>query len=153
MLWEKQFGFRKRSSTQHAVSFFSDFIRTNMDKGLITGAVFIDLRKAFDTADHARLQSKLPNKELCCFESYLFGRKQIVSYDGALSEIQAISCGVPHGSILGPLLFTLLINDIDQNLRQCEMTLYADDSVLYVAGKTCDGIEEKLNSDLEKIAN
>ena len=76
-----------------------------------------------------------------------------MSYDGALSEIQTISCGVPQGSILGPLLFTLQINDIDENLRQCEMTLYADDSVLYVAGKTCDVIEEKLNNDLEQIAN
>eukprot|EP00795_Rhopilema_esculentum_P017922 gene17922-biopygen753 len=157
MLSERQFGFRKRSSTQHAVTFFSDFIRTNMDRGLMTGAVFIDLRKAFDTVDHERLLSKLlhygiKNKELCWFESYLFGRTQIVSYDGALSENQAISCGVPQGSILGPLLFTLLINDIDENLSQCEMTLYADDSVLYVAGKKCDIIEEKLNSDLKQIA-
>ena len=90
---------------------------------------------------------------LCQSNAYLFGRKQIVSYDGVLSEIQAISCGVPQGSILGPLLFILLINDIDENLQQCEMTLYADDSVLYVGGKTCDIIEEKLNSDLEQIAN
>ena len=117
-----------------------------------------NLRKAFDTVDHARLISKLPiygikNKELSWFESYLFGRKQIVSYDGALSEIQAISCGVPQGSILGPLLFTILMNDIVKNLRQSEMTLYADDSVLYVGGKTCDVIEENLNSDLEQIAN
>ena len=106
----------------------------------MTGAVYIDLRKAFDTVDHARLLSKLPiygikSKELCWFENYLFGRKQIVSYDGVLSEIQANSCGIPQGSILGPLLFILLINDIDENLRQCEMTLYADDSVLYVGGK------------------
>ena len=76
-----------------------------------------------------------------------------MSYDGALSEIQAISCGVPQGSTLSPLLFTLLIKDIDENLRQSEMTLYADDSVFYVAGKTCDVIEEKLNNDLEQIAN
>ena len=72
MLSKRQFGFRNRSSTQHAVTFFSDFIRTNMDKGLMTGAVFIDLRKAFDTVDHARLLSKLPiygmkNKELYWF--------------------------------------------------------------------------------------
>ena len=124
----------------------------------MTGAVFIDLRQAFDTVDHARLLPKLPiygikNKELCWFESYLLERKQIVSYDGALSESQAISYGVPQGSILGPLLFTLLMNDIDKNLRECEMTLYADDSVLNVGGKSCDVIEEKLKSDLEKIAN
>ena len=158
MLSERQFGFRNKSSTQHAVTLSTDFIRTNMDNGLMTGAVFIDLRKAFDTVDYARLLSKLPiygikSKELCWFENYLFCRKQFVSYDGVLSEIQAISCGVLQGSILGPLLFLLIINDIDENLRQCEMTLYADDSVLYVGGKTCDIIEEKLNSDLEQIAN
>ena len=121
MLSERQFGFCNKSSTQHAVTFFSVFIRTNMDKDLMTGAVFIDLQKAFDTVDHARLLSKLSiygikNKELSWFESYLFGRKQIVSYDGALSGIRAISCGVPQGSILGPLLFTILMNDIDKNL-------------------------------------
>ena len=158
MLSERQFGFRHKSSTQHAVTSFADFIRTNMDKGQMSGAVFIDLRKAYDTVNHARLLSKLPmyglkNKELSWFESYLFGRKHIVSYDGVLSETQTISCGVPQGSILGPLLFTLLINDIDTNLRTCEMTLYADDSVLYVTGKKCEEIEKKLNSDLEQIAN
>ena len=77
----------------------------------MTGAVLIDLRKAFDTVDHVRLLSKLPNhgienKELCWFESYPFGRTQIASYDGVLSESQAIYCGVLQGSILGPLLFT-----------------------------------------------
>ena len=156
MLSERQFGFRNRSSAQHAVTVFSDFIKTNKDKGLMTGAVFIDLRQAFDTVDHARLLPKLPiygikNKKLCWFESYLFERKQIVSYDGALSESQAISYGVPQGFFLGPLLFTLLMNDIDKNLRECEMTLHADDSVLHVGGKSCDVIEENLNSDLEKL--
>ena len=68
-------------------------------------------------------------------------------------QTQTISCGVPQGSILGPLLFTLLINDIDTNLRTCEVTLYADDSVLCATGKKCEEIEKKLNSDLEQIAN
>ena len=73
MLSERQFSFRNRSSTQHATPFLSDFTRTNIDKGLMTEAVF-DLRKAFDTVDHARLLSKLliygiKNKELCWFES------------------------------------------------------------------------------------
>ena len=65
-----------------------------------------------------------------------------MSYDGALSETQALSCKVPQGSILGPLLFMLLINDIDVNLRTCEMTLYVDDCVLYVSGKKCEEIEK-----------
>ena len=59
LLYRRQFGFRKRSSTQHAVTLFSESIRKNMDKGLMTGAVFIDLSKAFDTLGHARLLSKL----------------------------------------------------------------------------------------------
>ena len=105
MLSERQFGFRKRSSTQHAVTFFSDFIRTNMDRGLMTGAVFIDLWKALKTVDRVGHLSKLPsygieNEEFSWFESYLFGRTQIVSYDGALSESQAITTGIPIGSIV-----------------------------------------------------
>ena len=67
--------------------------------------------------------SVIEKKELCWFVSYLLGRTQIVPYNEALSEVKAISCGVLQGSILGPLLFTLLINDIDKNLSQCEMTL------------------------------
>ena len=111
--------------------FFSDFIKTNMDRGLMTGAAFIDLWKALKTVDHVRHLSKLPsygieNEEFSWFESYLFGRTQIVSYDGALSESQAITTGIP---------ITLLINNIDENLSQCEMTLNAVDSVLYIAGK------------------
>ena len=148
LLSKRQFDFRNKSSTQHAVTMFSDFIRANVDRGYMTGAVFLDLRKAFDTVDHARILSKLPIydikfKELRWFESYLFDRKYTVSYNGTCSESQVISCGVPHGSILAPLLFNLLTNDIVLNLSQCEMTLYADDSVLYVADKTCDVIEEK----------
>ena len=77
MLSERQFRFPQRYSTQYAATFFADFTRTNMDKGLMTGAVSIDLRKAYDTVGHARLLFKLPvygmnNKELSWFESYLF---------------------------------------------------------------------------------
>lgn len=109
LLSERQFGFRQRSSTQHAVTILTDSIRQNIDKGLMTGAVFLDLRKAFDTVDHSRIISKLPlygirDKELAWLESYLFGRKQFVQYDGYRSETQYIPCGVPQGSILGPLL-------------------------------------------------
>ena len=158
LLSERQFGFRQRSSTQHAVTILVDSIRQNMDRGLMTGAVFLDLRKAFDTVDHSRIISKLPlygirDKELAWLESYLFDRKQFVQYDGHRSETQHIPCGVPQGSILGPLLFIILINDMGTVLKQCEHILYADDTVLYTSGKLCEQIERKLNDDLALIAN
>ena len=64
-----------------------------------------------------------------------------------------MSCGVPQGSILGPLLFVLLINDIDLHLKRCEIILYADDTVIYYADKTCERIEEQLNNDMGQISN
>jgi retron-type reverse transcriptase len=145
LLSKNQFGFRTKSSTQHAVTKFSDSIRQNMDKGLMTGAIFIDLRKAFDTVDHARLLSKLTiygirNDELMWFEDYLFNRTQFVAFEGVESSVQPISCGVPQGSILGPLLFVLLVNDIDIHLKRCEIILYADDTVIYHADRTCERI-------------
>ena len=141
LLSRRQFGFRKVSSTLHTVTFFSDAINKNMDKGLMIGTVFIDLRKVFDTLDHARLLSKLSiygikDRELSWFSVYLFDRKQFVKYYGQSSEIQPITCGVPQGSILGQLMFTLLLNDIATNLQLCDMILYADDILMFHAGKT-----------------
>ncbi len=98
LLSDCQFGFRRKSSTEHAVPYFSDFIKTIMDKGKLTGAVFVDLRKAFDTKAHATLISKLQiyevhGKELTWFENYLFNRQQFVSFQGTRSEKQSIRCG------------------------------------------------------------
>jgi hypothetical protein len=92
-----------------------DDIRTSMDNQQLTGAVFLDLRKAFDTVNHARLLNKLPSYginavELMWVSSYLFARTQVVNFEGTLSEENYITHGVPQGSILGPLLFALLIN-------------------------------------------
>ena len=155
LLSDKQFGFRRRSSTQHAVTHFSDYIRRNMDKGNITGAVFVDLHKAFDTVDHAGLLKLkhygVEHRELSWFESCLSNRKQFVSYDGTESECQTITCGVPQESILGPLLIIILINDIDNQLENCEIILYADDTVIFTSGKTCELIEELLNADMVRI--
>ena len=114
LLTDNQFVFIRGSSTEHAVTFLTDSIRMNIDKGYLTGAVFIDLRKAFDTADHARPLSKpavygIIGKELRSLDSYLFNRKHFV----VKSVVKSIVCGVPQGSILGPILFSLLINDID----------------------------------------
>ena len=88
-----------------------------MDIGKLTGALFIDLRKAFDTVDHQSLTSKLlcygvENTELKWIEDYLSNRSQIVSFEGEKSREEKIMFGVPQGSILGPLLFLIHVNDL-----------------------------------------
>ena len=157
LLSDCQFGFRRRSSTEHAITYFSDFIRTSMDKSKLTGAVFVDLRKAFDTIDHATLLAKLPvyrvyGKELTWFESYLFSRQQFVSFQSTCSERQSICCGVPQGSILGPLLFTIVINDITEQIKRCKILLYADDTVIFTSDKDSKRIEGTLNTEFNNVA-
>ena len=153
-----QFGFRKHSCAQHAVTLFSDDLRRNMDKGQMTAAVFVDLPKAFDAVDYARLLFKLPiygirNKELNWFESYLYDRKHFVVFDGVQFDTRSVYCGVPQGSVLGPVLFLLLINDVELHLKYSQIILYADDAVIYYSDKNCENIQEHLNSDLELVGN
>ena len=86
------------------------------------------------------------------FSSYSFDRKQFVAIDAQSSEMQPISCGVPQGSTLGPLMFLLLIDDIELNSKSCNIFLYADDTVWFYAGKKCAEIENILSIELEQIA-
>ena len=130
---------------------------TSMDKGELTGAVFIDLRKAFDTIDHATMIAKLPiygvhGKELTWFESYLFNRQQFVAYQDTCSERQSVKCGVPQGSILGPLLFTIVIYYITEQVKECRILLYADDTVIFTSDKDSKRIEEMLNIEFNNVA-
>ena len=129
-----------------------------MDNVEYTGAVFVDLKKTFDTVDHGRLLSKLSSygmkeRELCWFESCLFDHKQFVSMENSSSEKESVICGVPQWSILGPLLFVLLINDIDSQLKHCPILLYSDDTVIFTADKNCKVMKERVNTDLNKITN
>ena len=95
----------------------------------------------------------IKSQELKWFESYLFDRKHYVSFDGVRSEACSISCVVPQGSILDPLLFVLLINDIELQIKQSKIILNADDAVIYYANKDIDIILGRLNDDLNRIAN
>jgi len=109
--------------------------------------------KAFDTIGHSILLSKLPgygirHNEVKWFEDYLFDRKQIVQYDGTTSQPQPLYCGVPQGSILGPLLFLLYFNDIEDAVLHSNVIMFADDTVLYTEGDTQEEIEQKLNKDI-----
>jgi hypothetical protein len=102
-----QCGFRKGHSTEFAALSFADTIRKNIDLGQMTGAVFVDLRKAFDTVDHTTLLGKLSTigvigHERNWFDDYLSGRSQVVALNDVLSDSEPVIVGVSQGSILGP---------------------------------------------------
>ena len=151
-----QCGFRKCHSTEFAALSFSDNIRRNMDQGQLTGAVFIDLCKAFDTVDHTVLLDKLSNlgivdKEHGWFTDYLSNHTQVVEFQGVTSTPEAISVGVPQGSILGPLLFILHINNLPEVVSECNILMYADDTVIYCSSSKASVIQDKLIANLSKI--
>ena len=114
--------------------------------------VLIDLQKAFDTVHHAILLDKLAAigvSSVSWFDSYLSGRQQCVDINGTRSEFLPISCGVPQGSILGPQLFLIYINDMCLSV-DCRLSLYADDSALLFSHKNSAEIASRLSIELTK---
>ena len=157
LLNPNQSGFRPKHSTTTALIDVTDYLYNQSQNGLITGAIFLDLKKAFDTVNPVILQEKLRaigvhGTELQWFDNYFTNRTQVVSANGAVSTTQPISCGVPQGSILGPLLFTLYVNDLSSVAVHSKVVLYADDTAIFVSGKNIEDIQGKLSSDLERIS-
>ena len=154
LLSQRQSGFRPKHSTATCLIEITDFLLHNLDSGLITGAIFLDLKKAFDIISHKILLSKMPyyvikTTELQWFSSYLCNRQQCVSFQGAQSGFEYVTSGVPQGSILGPLLFCLSINDMC-NLpfeNQTKISLYADDTALFCKGKNILTIQMTLQKE------
>ena len=125
---------------------------------MITGALYLDLSKAFDSISHATLMEKLPNfgitgipQEWLC--SYLFGRYQQVHYKQHLSSPEPLFCGIPQGSILGPLLFLLHFNDAASVLSKCRIVKYADDTMIYYSHKDIKEVEKVLNNDFASLTS
>ena len=157
LFYESQYGFREKHSTQHALIDIVNRIQNNMDKGMFSTGVFIDLKKAFDTVDHEILLDKLYRYGirgivLEWFSSYLKGRSQVTQIGEHASPKELNPCGVPQGSVLGPLLFLIYINDIHQSSDKLNFFLFADDTTLLFAHKNLKVLEQVINSELTKVS-
>ena len=150
ILFSHQSGFRDGYSTETCLISMSTFIQSEMAKGNMVGMVLIDLQKAFDTVDHGILLDKLRAigvSSVSWFESYLSNRTQCVDVNGTRSDFLPITCGVPQGSILGPQLFLIYVNDMVTSV-DCRLSLYADDSVLLFSHKDPNVIADRLSTEL-----
>ena len=158
ILYYLQFGFREGHSTGMALVNLVDKIVSSMDKDEYALTVFLDFSKAFDTVDHKILFSKLEHYgirglALDMIKSYLSNRMQYVDIDGFESSKQLIKCGIPQGSILGPLLFLLYVNDIANVSDVFVTTIFADDTTLFCSGTNVDDIVQNVNTAMDKIVD
>ena len=153
-----QGGFRKDHSTVSTIADLTDDIFHNINEGLSTVAAFVDLRKAFDTVNMKILLSKLNcagirGGVLKWCDNYLSDRQQCTFANGKKSTMLPVVCGVPQGSVLGPLFFLVYVNDIQQAVGECGVKLYADDTVLYQCGVNGTEAGVKLQESVDKFVN
>ena len=151
-----QSGFRIGFSTQYSLHNVFENIYANINNGLYTGVIALDLKKAFDTVNFEILLDKLKfygldNNSLRFMSSYLSNRKQYVNIDGCKSSEEVINTGVPQGSILGPLLFIIYINDIPSVVSKSSINIYADDTAIYFANANLNIVQETLQHDMNNI--
>ena len=156
LLTKHQSGFRPLHSTVTALLDVTNDWYINMDKGMTNMVVFLDLAKAFDTVSHSILLRKLElygvrGTSLNWFTSYVSNRQQQCIVGSSTSQSERVWCGVPQGSILGPLLFLLYINDLPTCLLHTKPHMYADDTILSAASTSTSELENKLNNDLFSV--
>ena len=157
LLHSTQSGFRPNHSCETSLLQMINTWLDAINSSQMIGMVMIDFRKAFDLVDHTLLLKKLKyykisEETISWFSSYLLGRNQKVFVNNVLSESENVICGVPQGSILGPLLFLIFINDLPLNINNVLTDLYADDTTLYYIDKSEAYIEQQLQCALLKLS-
>ena len=155
-IYPLQFGFRLTFSTTHALISLTEDIRKNLHEGNIGCGIFVDLQKAFDTVENDILLAKLEHYGIRglaneWFRSYLSNRKQYVSINGHESSLASVSYGVPQGSVLGPLLFLIYINDLNQAIKFCKVHHFADDTNLLHFNKSLATLNKLVNLDMKNL--
>ena len=161
IIYNLQFGFRQQHSTSHALINITENIRKALDDGNIVCGIFVNLQKAFDTVDHQILLTKSNHYGIRgirgvsndWFKSYLSNRNQCVSINGYESGLAALNCGIPQGFVLGPLLFLLYINDLNQAIKFCKVHHFADDTNLLCLSNSIKKLNKLVNADLNHLAN
>ena len=158
LLYKLQSGFRPQHSTLTALLDLTNEWSFNIDRKMVNGAIFLDLKKAFDTVDHQILLSKLrfygfDTHTIKWFKSYLCDRTQQCFVNGLLSDSSPISYGVPQGTILGPTLFLLYINDFPNCIDFSRARLYADDTSLSFSDTEISSLNQQMKTDLQNITS
>ena len=156
ILSNSQYGFRGNRSTAMALLDFMERVGSATDNKNITLGVFIDLKKAFDTIDHSLLIKKLGHYGVRgiasnWLKSYLLNRKQFVNFNGIKSELQDVICGVPQGSILGPKLFILYINDMCNITKVMDLIIFADDTNIFCTADNIKDLCKTVSLELNKF--
>lgn len=157
VLSDKQYGFREKKSTEDAIMKLTSYLYDAIDQSDPSLCIFVDLSKAFDTVDHSILLRKLKNHGIRgpahkVITSYLTNRKQMVTLGDAKSSLSTVTCGVPQGTVLGPLLFIIYVNSLLRLNLGGKIISFADDTAIFYRDKTWAALRQQAEGDFKSVS-